>query len=297
MKKDDKQFFDGLLLGSILIGIVLVVVILYAFYRTPQPLEDIQPKQGDQPAAEVSEPVPAELDTTYETQVNTIVAYQEEPHLIIDEQVDKEEKYVYRLLAPASEAHQTALDKALQADNPTGCLDSLSGFSNQVLTVWDLSQNSLVLADEAPLESFPGTICPIVRKWSQEKLIVQFAYGDAGIANNTLYTYNLNKEVEKIIETLTIFQNVGVDDARIKSWSHGDIVLGQLVSSEGQSSIYNITGQDIFEIGDITTLPLVHETTLEAQSDILSDFNLRNYTKGLEYFIGGERAVLTWNQK
>lgn len=296
MKKDDKQFFDGLLLGSILIGIVLIVLILYAFYRTPQPLVDVQQKQAEE-GAQVSQPVPEELDTTYESQINTTTTYNTNPYLIIDEQVDVEEKYVYRLLAPVSDDHQIALDKALQTDTPTGCLDSLSGFSDQVLTIWDIETTSLILADEAPLDSLPGTICPIVRKWSQGKLIIQFAYGDAGVANNTIYTYSLEKEVEEIINSVTIFQNIGIDDTRIVSWAHDGIILGQQLSSEKISGIYNITGENHWEITNISDFPLVYETNLSAQTDLLSDFNLRNYTKGLEYFIGGERVVLQWNQK
>lgn len=303
MSKEDKQFFDGLLLGGVLVGIVLVVFIIYAFFRNPQPLGDytytIQKQNSDTTKEQLLNVL---IETTPEEafipQPITSLSAADKQYITLVELKNIQEGLVYRLLAEDTSENRLKLQEAIESDILPHCLDTLSGFT-PTLSIWDQNGERLLHMNENTFintQSF--SICPVVRKWHNSDLIIEQAYGDAGIAEQIISSYSTDGEITQLLSSITEF-TLNEDDinAHYQSWTHDDIIFTQYVSDTFVSDLMMST-VPISERMSLERATIAYETNgASVKADLTSNYNLRNYSKGLEYTIGGERVVLPWKVK
>lgn len=313
MLKEDRQFFDGLLTGAVIVGLVLITIITVILFRNgPEVGENLL-----EPIDLVDEKKDAFIEPITKTEPTDVAYYLEtiiingQQYVIIQILEHPTEDLMFRLLAldsptlidRISKYQSSEFSQAFNGDTIYYTNDNkFQRFEKVVFSFWRGGGQELINIDDNNQDMPQAPVGYVhVTQWLGDNLVIESIEGDAGTGHNEIFKYNPSDQtIESVIKYQTGWYATNDADIEIiySTWSQGGRTIGQLVDAINgiYSNLYYLPSENIDWVNHNKYL-IAHQTASEVGADIKSDNNLIRYSEGLEITVEGENLFIPWTAK
>lgn len=323
MSDEDRKFFGGMLLGAIIVGVIIITLLIFiTFQNAPEagqyrvPVKKIEQEMEELHYQTVSHSHPDKVGE------RTVIGGQK--YVILKYMHNHANDQVLRVVIPDIEENGKLIQELKANGAETACFDNSSltaaGVTHDIqgpvtFSLWGRGGEELrhfdneVTAKLAPNPSY----CILAERWFADNAFVLTAtWGDAGFSGRQAYIYtpqdgSLEETLAYSSESLILEPN---DEGQsvfhiFHSWSYGDMLMQQLEESVGDenpekrySPLYfgsmSDSGENFDSVAD--QAKIAYDTSDAVTSNIISEYNLTHYKKGIEFAQRGDKFVVLWKK-
>lgn len=316
MSQEDKQFFDGMFVGAIIVGLVLVTIIAFFLFTSGQEVgENLSqpPDLIEEPAVDTSTKPIAEKQPQDDAsgQLLDTIAISGHQYVVIQLLEHPRKDLMFRLLAESTDDFSEIMDQYSNSNYLTSFNGNTLFYTSEnrpkhgqkvVFSFWTKNGQELVSIDEDN-ENMPNAPLGSVHvlKWLDENLILESFQGDTGFGFQDVFKYNPE---DKTVSNLLSYQTGWYFNADTSTeiiyttWANNERKIGQILDTKtgAYSNLYYLPAQDTDWTAHNKYL-IAYQTTSEVGADIKSDHNLSRYSEGLEIIVTGENVFIPWTVK
>jgi len=324
MSEEDQKFFGGMLLGAIIVGLILMTLIAFVLFQNAEDVGEfrVPVKKISQEIKEL-EAMPKLAD---KKRVGEVTQIEGSSYYVLQSLTNDEAGLVVRVLLKQTDRNEDFVNEAIiEKRLDVRCLNNDEVFAGQshkingpiYMSVWGKDGNELLNLDDEVIGKVADQplVCALIDRWFDgDKIVMTSSRGDAGVINRTAYLYDpLTSELEQAASYTTLVQPFvsGEDESHnidhvFHTWSQDGRAIQQLeevVYLTGEQSNFSrlyyddLSGEGLSFVEIANTMEIARTTNQRVVLDLISDYNLRHFLKGLEFNVNGDLVVTLWKKQ